>query len=182
MNSLQNRKKFKLGLKKISLTPLKENEESSKPQQCVANMTTKIKDRKIYQISSHLFMSGYESATNLEMLKEKQINHIINLTAHKTQNMFEKSFTYSNYNIEDNSEFDLKNVLNDIIVDISKHVATGRKVLVHCKMGISRAPSIILAFMIRMQGKDYDNAYDELSLINPKISPNLGFLMLLKNI
>jgi protein tyrosine/serine phosphatase len=183
MNNPRRKKNFKLGLKKISLAPVQTNsEESSQPQQCVNNSVSQVNNDNVFKITSHLFMSGYECASSLDCLKTLGIDHIINLTAHKTQNLFEDQFDYSSYSINDTCNYDLSAIMDQIIIDISQRVATGKRVLIHCKMGISRAPSVILAFMIRMQGKSYNSAFDELSLINPKISPNVGFLIYLQEL
>ena len=181
MKLSERRKKFGLGLKKISLKE-GSSDDSSGPQEAVTTNATRFNEKKIYQITSNLFMSGYYSACDINLLNANGINHVVNLTAHKNKNLHEDKIGYSSFSLADNSNFDLTSVLEEILSEIAKLLAKGKKILIHCKMGISRAPSIILAFMIRIQGMTYKEAFSKLQNINPKISPNFGFLLQLQKL
>jgi protein-tyrosine phosphatase len=55
---------------------------------------------------------------------------------------------------------------------IHEHVQAGRKVLVHCQMGVSRAPTLVMAYLIEYQGMSLPEAYRLVSQNRPIVSPS----------
>ena len=53
---------------------------------------------------------------------------------------------------------------------------SGGRVLVHCQAGISRSPSIVLAYLIDRKNMDFDDAYHLLTERRPIVAPNFNFL------
>ena len=127
-------------------------------------------------------MSGYISASDIKILKNEKITHIINLTAHQCENLHNNYVSYSNFELSDNSNFDLMPIIQEITEIIYNKTNKGINVLVHCRMGVSRAPSIIIAFLIKQFRMDFHSAFDHVFQINSKISPNLGYLMQLQKL
>lgn len=56
-----------------------------------------------------------------------------------------------------------------------KHPNTRDCVLVHCRMGQSRSPTIVLAYAMIKLGKSLSDAFQTLSSIHPKLGINDGF-------
>jgi len=54
------------------------------------------------------------------------------------------------------------------------------KVLVHCEGGISRSPTIVIAYLMRYNGMTLKDALEHVSQKRPIISPNMGFMNELK--
>ncbi len=50
------------------------------------------------------------------------------------------------------------------------------KVLVHCQMGISRSPTIVIAYLMKRNDLTYDMAFNEVKLKRSIIDPNILFL------
>ena len=189
MKLSERKKNLKFRLKKIRLCPKEDLEDTadSLSSQESSNIKTNSKPGKFNQLHFHqifpsLFMSGYQSAQDLKRLKRKGISHVINLTAHYCPNLHLNDLTYSNFELSDTCNFDLTPFLNDIVDHIEQLISKGHKVLVHCKMGVSRAPSIIIAFLILRRKMNYTSAFDYVFTVNSKISPNFGFLMQLQNL
>ena len=189
MNLSKRRLKMKLKLKKITLSKEEDfedtadslsNYDSPKPDQ--SPKSGKFNQTKVYKINPNLFMSGYHSAADLKTLKQNQITHVINLTSQYCQNLHESFVSYSNFQLSDNSNFDLTPFLEEITKTIYQKIEQGQKVLVHCKMGVSRAPSVIIAFLIKQLRMDFYSAFNHVHQINSKISPNLGYLMQLQKL
>lgn len=59
---------------------------------------------------------------------------------------------------------------------ISQALATGATVLVHCRAGISRSPTIVLAYLMSQRGMTLNAAYGAVKNVRPFISPNLDFM------
>lgn len=83
------------------------------------------------------------------------ITHVVNCSPHDCPNKFLDTITYLNINIEDNWSTDLFLVIYVILDFVNNALTSNGKVLVHCHMGISRSPSIIIAYII------YKNQIDE---------------------
>lgn len=53
-------------------------------------------------------------------------------------------------------------------------------VLVHCRMGISRSASLVIAFLMRKYKCGYDKAFVKVKDRRPIVHPNTGFVSQLK--
>lgn len=53
---------------------------------------------------------------------------------------------------------------------------TGENVLLHCLAGISRSPTLAIAYIMRSQGLDYEEARKFVKSRRPSISPNINFM------
>ena len=189
MKLAARKRKFKLNLKKIKLCNNDDLENTADSLSNTSSVKTKsspeggkFNQTKLYQIEPNLFMSGYHSASDISILKEFNISHIINLTSQHCANLNTFHVTYSNFKLSDNSNFSLIPYFDTITNLIQEKINEGQKVLIHCKMGVSRAPSLIIAYLIKKKGMKYKEAFEFLYSINPKIAPNLGYLMQLQEL
>lgn len=62
---------------------------------------------------------------------------------------------------------------------IHSALLAGVNVYVHCHTGISRAPSVVIAYLMEYQGFTYPGAYAHVKKYRPQIRPNSGFRRLL---
>ena len=136
----------------------------------------------IIQVTEGLFVSGIQAANNLDSLRRKGITVIINLVSSFQQNQFENDFNYISYNIRDNCHTSIKKELQELANKIKFHIENGDKVLVHCKKGISRSPSIAIGYLIKYGGMNFDSAIAHIQEKDDRISPNVGFLLQLKTL
>lgn len=51
-------------------------------------------------------------------------------------------------------------------------ISAGKKVLVHCQVGQSRSPSIIIAYLMKKNGISYDQAFSKVKEARAVIRPN----------
>ena len=159
-----------------------ENEPSEKAERAQMETQKPKKNQGLFRVTPHLFMSGYDSACDSQSLYQKGISHVVNLTSQHCPNSNFSQIQYSSFALADNPEFDLTPHLDVILKLILAKIREGKRVLVHCRMGISRAPSVIMAFLIKFVGMSYENAMDHLLNINSRISPNLGYLIQLEGL
>ena len=150
--------------------------------QCKQTGKDSVHKKSIFQIESHLFCSGYHSAQNKSLLQSYNISHIINLTAHKYKNLHEDIVTYSSFSFSDHENFDLTTQLPPVLEILNEKLSEHKNVLVHCQKGISRAPSVIMAFLIKHRQMTFDESLKFVQKQNPEAYPNLGFLMHLKSL
>ncbi|SMN18623.1 similar to Saccharomyces cerevisiae YIL113W SDP1 Stress-inducible dual-specificity MAP kinase phosphatase [Maudiozyma saulgeensis] len=52
----------------------------------------------------------------------------------------------------------------------------GKRVLVHCQCGVSRSASLIVAYIMRYDELNLNDAYNKLKLVAKDISPNMGLI------
>ena len=161
-------KRFALSLSKIPSA----NTECRTPQS-----TTYLK-----QITPHLCISDARATTDLKLLKRHKVSTIINMVGKKWSNKHKDHFTHHSFEIKDKIEEDILLYLFDIIDIVEENRRKGKVTLIHCYRGISRAPTAILAYLIRYAKMDFDDAFGLLKEKVPRIDPNLGFLIKLRNL
>lgn len=49
------------------------------------------------------------------------------------------------------------------------------KVLVHCQAGVSRSPTIVIAYLMRLLGISMNDAYNRVRELRPIVAPNIVF-------
>jgi protein-tyrosine phosphatase len=173
----KNKKKriLKLNKKKIQAN-------ADESDQCKQTGNDSVKKKAIFQIETHLFCSGYHTAQNKQLLELNKISHIINLTAHKYKNLHEDIVSHSSFSFSDHENFDLTSRLQPVLDILKEKLSKKENVLVHCQKGISRAPSVIMAFLILHRQMTFEESLKLVQKQNPEAYPNLGFLMHLKKL
>lgn len=63
---------------------------------------------------------------------------------------------------------------------IEKGASDGSTILVCCSNGISRSPTVLIAYFIKKYNLTFDEAYEKLKAIKDDIAPNDGFIIKLK--
>jgi protein-tyrosine phosphatase len=63
---------------------------------------------------------------------------------------------------------------------ISEALKMNKVVMIHCKAGMSRSPTLVIAYLMIENGWDYEEAFAYVKKNRPIISPNSGFIKQLK--
>ena len=129
-----------------------------------------------------VFLSDALAVQMLPNLKSLSIGTIINLVAGKVKNLFPDNFQYFNFELSDNSSFQLTQSINEVLKVVEKELLEGRRILIHCYKGISRAPAIGIAYLIRHKSMCFEDAFDHVKNKVGKADPNTGFLIQLSNL
>ena len=145
------------------------------------NMSPESDRAFLVEATQGLFCGDFSSACNLELLKSYKIDLVVNLVR-GLQNRYPSHFEYENFEIEDNPMTGFDENLSAVIRFIRNHIQNGRRVFVHCRKGISRAPSVAIGYLVLYQGLSFDAAFEKLRAKNPKIDPNLGFIVQLQQL
>ncbi len=58
----------------------------------------------------------------------------------------------------------------------------GGRVLVHCLQGISRSPTVVIAYLMRKRGWSLDEAMAHVRKVRGVVAPNSGFLTMLRRL
>ena len=92
-------------------------------------------------ILDYLYLGSEWNASNLEELRANGITHILNVTR-EIDNFYPAVFVYKNIREYDEEATDLLKYLDRTYKFIRMVKEEGGKVLVHCKMGISRSATV----------------------------------------
>ncbi|XP_026875879.2 protein phosphatase Slingshot homolog 1 [Electrophorus electricus] len=106
---------------------------------------------KATPIFDHLYLGSEWNASNLEDLRHNGIGYILNMTQ-EVDNFFPGTFCYYNVRVYDDETADLLAHWNDTYNFIVKAKQNNSKCLVHCKMGVSRSVSTVIAYTMKEHG------------------------------
>ncbi|XP_066505549.1 protein phosphatase Slingshot homolog 3 isoform X2 [Hoplias malabaricus] len=138
-------------------------------------MVTMAQMDKPSKILDYLYLGSEWNAANFDELQKNNVGYILNVTR-EIDNFFPESFTYMNIRVYDVEATDLLSHWNNTYMFINEARKSGQTVLVHCKMGVSRSASTVIAFLMKQQGWPLEHALNHVRERRPIVQPNEGFL------
>ncbi|NXK85639.1 SSH1 phosphatase, partial [Formicarius rufipectus] len=126
-------------------------------------------------IFDHLYLGSEWNASNLEELQGSGIDYILNVTR-EIDNFFPGLFAYHNIRVYDEETTDLLAHWNEAYHFINKAKKNHSKCLVHCKMGVSRSASTVIAYAMKEFGWSLEKAYNYVKQRRSIARPNAGFM------
>ncbi|XP_047440859.1 protein phosphatase Slingshot homolog 3 [Mugil cephalus] len=127
------------------------------------------------KIFDYLYLGSEWNAANFEELQKNNVGYILNVTR-EIDNFFPESFTYMNIRVYDVEATDLLSHWPDTYNFINGARKSGQAVLVHCKMGVSRSASTVIAYAMKQQRWPLDVALAYVRDRRSIIKPNEGFM------
>lgn len=109
----------------------------------------------MWKIIRNLYLGDELDARNRFLLEQYRITHIVNCA--REVRIVQRGFEQLRLELNDPDPG-----LVDVIDEVSRFIHQGRRrggVLVHCRMGLSRSPAVILAYLCR-RGKTLREAMD----------------------
>lgn len=85
------------------------------------------------------------------------------------------SLKYLRIAVVDEPEADLREHWDETYRFLDRAQRDGGSVLVHCKMGVSRSASTVLAYLMKAKGWSLTEAFDTIKARRPVVQPNEGF-------
>ncbi|XP_030223402.1 protein phosphatase Slingshot homolog 3 [Gadus morhua] len=126
------------------------------------------------RIFDYLYLGSEWNAANFEELQKNNVGYILNVTR-EIDNFFPEAFTYMNIRVYDVEATDLLPHWTDTYQFINTARKSGQAVLVHCKMGVSRSASTVIAYAMKQQRWPVDEAQAYVRECRPITRPNDGF-------
>uniref|UniRef100_A0A8C7JWX8 protein-serine/threonine phosphatase n=1 Tax=Oncorhynchus kisutch TaxID=8019 RepID=A0A8C7JWX8_ONCKI len=127
------------------------------------------------EIFDHVYLGSEWNASNLEELQNSGVQYILNVTR-EIDNFFPGVFEYHNIRVYDEEATDLLAYWNDTYKFISRARKAGAKCLVHCKMGVSRSASTVIAYAMKEYGWDLERAFNYVKERRAVTKPNPSFM------
>eukprot|EP01098_Paradermamoeba_levis_P000765 TRINITY_DN10892_c0_g1_i1.p1 TRINITY_DN10892_c0_g1~~TRINITY_DN10892_c0_g1_i1.p1 ORF type:complete len:346 (-),score=86.57 TRINITY_DN10892_c0_g1_i1:118-1092(-) len=128
-----------------------------------------------HEIIPKLFLSSEKPPSKLEVIKELGITHIV-VAGHELTAHFKASISYHVLPISDWPKEDILRHFDKAVSFI--HDAIEKQngtVLVHCAAGVSRSPSVILSYLMKIHKMSLETAFELVKSKRKIISPNRGF-------
>jgi hypothetical protein len=132
-------------------------------------------------VNKKLYLGSELHATSLDVLDKLGVDLVVNCTRN-IPNYFDTIDLYSDRIVEyvrvplnDHGSEDISKYFDSSAKIIQDALDSGKTVLVHCKAGISRSASIVIAYLMRFEKLTFDMAFAKLRLARKCVDPNLGF-------
>ncbi|KAJ0057137.1 hypothetical protein NL108_002065 [Boleophthalmus pectinirostris] len=126
-------------------------------------------------IFDHVYLGSEWNASNLEELRDCGVGYILNVTR-EIDNFFPGLFSYHNVRVYDEEATDLLAHWNDTYNFIVKAKKNSSKCLVHCKMGVSRSASTVIAYAMKEYGWSLEKAHNYVKQKRSIAQPNAAFM------
>ncbi|CAG8588825.1 25510_t:CDS:2 [Dentiscutata erythropus] len=131
-------------------------------------------------MSSDNLYNSKRAALDEDWLKYNKITDILTV-AQDIKPRFPKSFVYKVIPIRDNESQDISKYFEETFMFIQNVLdQEDRRILVHCEMGMSRSPTVVIAYIMRSQKKSLKEAVIFVKERKSFVRPNSGFYRKLK--
>ena len=127
-------------------------------------------------ILNWMFLGTFKNANNIEELKIFGIKYILNCALEIIPRNIPSGINYCHINLTDNPNIDITQFFDEAFSFIELARKNGGKLLVHCKLGISRSPAILIGYFIKYKGFSNVSALNFLKLKRTQVHPNQGFI------
>ncbi|XP_015121968.1 dual specificity protein phosphatase 19 [Diachasma alloeum] len=135
-------------------------------------------DLQVVKVAPGVFLSSQDPVFSLEILKENDIKSILSLGIEPDVKF--PSISYSFVEILDIPEFRIADALVECLKVIRNH--RDENILVHCNAGVSRSPTVVIAYLMREVNLSFQEAFDKVKRARPCVRPNEGFVKQLKEL
>jgi protein-tyrosine phosphatase len=144
------------------------------------------------QITDNIFIGNAYSVIGCYRTKENDILDILNI---KTVISALTEWEYEDYIIEkedfididwhrlimdDDEEEKISQYFFDVYSIIRKSLSENKKVMVHCAAGMSRSPTLVIAYLMIENGWGFNEAFKYVKNRRDIVDPNDGFVKQLK--
>lgn len=127
------------------------------------------------EILPFLYLGSAYHASKCEFLANLHITALLNVSRRTS----EACMTHLHYKwipVEDSHTADISSHFQEAIDFIDCVREKGGKVLVHCEAGISRSPTICMAYLMKTKQLGLKDAFDYIKQRRSVVSPNFGFM------
>lgn len=131
--------------------------------------------RSMQLVVPNIFLGSEYPGDDLSYLKQKGITHIINCAC--TPPPFPLEFSYHLVTVEDSAEERIAECFPAAIQFIETALTSpSGKVFIHCQLGLSRSPTIVIAYLMHSMNISFSIAHSIVKRARGFISINDGFI------
>jgi len=131
-----------------------------------------------HMIIEDLYLGGEEDARDVRRLLQLGISAVFNCVGQGIQtgkSFYGNKFAYAEIYARDNAEYNISEHFEEVIHFIEENRDKRKKVLIHCQAGVSRSPTLVIAYLMAARRKSLKNALDTVYAARPFILPDESF-------
>ena len=128
------------------------------------------------EILNWLYLGTYANACDIRELKRMKINYILNCASECSNKNLPKYMKQLHLKIKDLDDFNIIDYFEKSNEFINKCKNEGGKLLVHCKFGISRSSTLVIAFLVKFKKFTVEKALEFVREKRNIVYPNYGFM------
>ena len=140
------------------------------------------------QVAPLLFLGAQSDAFDLETLLQLNITHVLNVAKEcSIPDNIQTALHTKSISLEDHSDENIAMHFSDCSDFIRTALEKNEGVIVHCRMGISRSATIVMAYLMRYgidvqipKAMSYDAAFTHVRTTRREACPNFGFCLALR--
>ncbi|XP_060944275.1 dual specificity protein phosphatase 19a [Limanda limanda] len=155
-------------------------EDPAPPEKMLGYVPDTSWDLQVGLVKPDLLLGSQDAAHDFGTLRKHKVSHILNV-AFGVENIFPDLFIYKTVSILDLPDADLLTHIQECCDFIQQARSEKGVVLVHCNTGVSRAPSVVVGYLMSCDGQSFDAALSLVKSSRPASSPNPGFLEQLRS-
>jgi protein-tyrosine phosphatase len=139
--------------------------------------TTKdIENHPASQVTAFMFLGNMKDAGDAAVLARLGVDHVLNVTTTPPAYTPQPGIVYKQLHAADNGYQNLRQYFDEAFEFIDAARRRGGAVLIHCQAGVSRSPTIAVAYLIKHWPMSMVEAYRYVKARRSIISPNLNFM------
>ena len=124
-----------------------------------------------------MFLGNMRDASDASALHRLGVGYVLNVTAKPPAYALDPGINYKQLVASDNGLQNLRQFFDEAFDFIDEAKANSSGVLIHCQAGISRSPTIAVAYLMKQgPGMAMADAYKFVKTRRSIISPNLNFM------
>lgn len=135
-----------------------------------------IENAKASPILPFLYLGNERDAENAELMKEKDIKYVLNVTSHIPCYFENQGIKYHRLPATDCGEQNLRQYFDEAFAFIDEARCSGSNVLIHCHAGISRSATVTIAYIMKHTLMSMIDTYRYVKGKRAIISPNFNFM------
>ena len=128
------------------------------------------------EIFNWLYLGTFSNACDIKELRRLKVNYVLNVANECINKKLPKDIKELHLKIKDSDDFELYNYFDEANEFINKCKEEGNSLLVHCKLGISRSASFIIAYLIKFNKMSAKEAFEFVKEKRNQVKPNEGFI------
>jgi len=149
------------------------------PRNTISVANKNISEFNATEIIDGLWLGG-EDDLIINELNKRNITYILNIT-HNIHLLQNDNIDGKQIKIKDDSNENIGQYFDECSDLINNLLNNNRKILVHCQKGLSRSPSIIIAYLMKYHFNNihekYNSAFNFVKEKRIYINPNIGFIL-----
>jgi dual specificity MAP kinase phosphatase len=138
--------------------------------------TKDIENHPATQVLPYLFLGNMRDASDVSVLKRLGIKYVLNVTAKPPDYELDPDIVYKQLEAADNGIQNLRQFFEEAFDFIDEARTNNSGVLIHCHAGVSRSPTIAVAYLMKHYPMAMAEAYKFIKMRRSIISPNLNFM------